>query len=175
VPAEETSGVSVMGPAGLAQSLHANLKVSSQLDEVSFTRANEPVQQLSIKEMDSKTITVPFLTIEAKAEAVLARTTPEWNRREWQGIGMDDQLMREIPLLYAPAPLEPQQAPKRMRFKAVVANGMLMLGAVLAAILAGTLNLKDLPSLKTMELAAVALAVLGALYWLLRWVKRHGA
>jgi membrane protein YqaA with SNARE-associated domain len=113
------------------------------------------------------------LTTEAKAEAVLARAAPEWNRREWQGVKMDDQLMREIPLLIAPVPLEPQQAPKRMRFKAVVANGMLMLGAVLAAILAGALNLKDLPSLKTMALAAVA--VLGVVYWILRRVKQRRA
>lgn len=171
LPAEETTGASVMGPAGLAQSIHANGKVSPPSDEVSFTRANESAPQLNIKEMDSKTATVPFLTIEAKAEAAVARATPEWNRREWQGIGMDDQLMREIPLLFAPVPLEPQQAPKRMRFKAVVANGMLMLGAVLAAILAGALNLKDLPSMKTMALAAVA--VLGTLYWILRRVKQR--
>lgn len=175
VPAEEMTDAREMGPAGLAQSIHANVKVSPGLDEVSFTRAGEPVQQLSLKEMDSKTVLVPFLTAEAKTEAVLARATPEWNRREWQGIGRDDQLLREIPLLFAPVPLEPQQTPVRMRFRTVVGNGMLMLGAVLAAILAGTLNLKDLPSMKTMELAAVALAVLGALYWILRWVKQRRA
>jgi hypothetical protein len=175
VPVEETTGASVMGLAGLAQTLHANLKVSPQSDEVSFTRADEPVQQLSLKEMDSRTVLVPFLTAEAKAEAAVVRAAPEWNRRDWQGVGPNDQLMREIPLLFAPVPLEPQQTPRRMRFRAVMVNGMLMLGAVLAAILVGTLTLKDLPSVKTMELAAVALAVLGALYWMLRRVKQHGA
>jgi hypothetical protein len=175
LPAEKISGSGVMESAGLAQILHANLKVSPRLDEASFTRANEAMPQLSIKEMDAKTVSVPFLTTEAKAEAMVARVAPEWNRREWQGIKQDDQLMREIPLLFAPVPLEPQQTPVRMRFKAVVVNGLLMLGAILAAILVGTLTLKDLPSVKTMELAAVALAVVGALYWMRRWVKQHGA
>lgn len=43
-----------------------------------------------------------------------------------------------------------------IRFKAVVVNGMLMLGAVVAAILVATLNLKDLPSITMKELAALA-------------------
>jgi hypothetical protein len=164
-----------MGAAGIAQTSHVNLKVGPQLDEASFTRANEPELQLSIKEVDSKTVPVQFLKTEATAGMVVATATPEWRRPAWQGIKLDDQLMREIPLLIAPVPLEPQQTPMRMRFKAVVVNGMLMLGAVLAAILVGALNLKDLPGIKMMELAAVAVAVVGALYRILRWVKQHGA
>jgi lysozyme family protein len=79
--------------------------------------------------------------------------------------------MNEIPLLFAPIPVEPQQAPMRMRFKAIMVNGMLMLAAVLAAILVGTLNLKDLSSAESMELAAAVLAILGVLYLIFRWAR----
>jgi len=46
-----------------------------------------------------------------------------------------------------------------------------MLAAVLAAVLVAALNLKDLPSIEMMELAAVVLAVLGALCLLFRWAR----
>lgn len=65
-------------------------------------------------------------------------------------------------------PAEPQQAPIGMRFTAVVVDGALMLGVVLAATLAATLNLKELPGIKEMTLGAAALLVLfGLLYQIL--------
>jgi hypothetical protein len=62
-----------------------------------------------------------------------------------------------------------------MQFKAVVVNGILMLAAVLGAILLGTLNLRDLPSIETMEMAAGALAILGVLYLIFRWTRSRQA
>jgi hypothetical protein len=46
-----------------------------------------------------------------------------------------------------------------------------MLGAVLAAILVGTLNLKSLQGIERMELAAAVLAIPGALYLIFRWAR----
>jgi hypothetical protein len=50
-----------------------------------------------------------------------------------------------------------------------------MLAAVLGAILLGTLNLRDLPSIETMEMAAGALAILGVLYLIFRWTRSRQA
>jgi hypothetical protein len=58
-----------------------------------------------------------------------------------------------------------------MRFNAVLIRGLLMLGAVLAALLVVTPNLNDLPIVELMERAAVVLAVLGVLYLIFRGAR----
>ncbi len=77
--------------------------------------------------------------------------------------------MREIPLLFAPVPAEPQLGSIGVRFKAVVINGMLTLGAILAVILATTLDLKDLNNVRMAIL--IVLAAISTLYLIFRWVR----
>jgi hypothetical protein len=48
---------------------------------------------------------------------------------------------------------------------------MLLVAAVLGAILVGTLNLRNLPSLENIELAAAVLVLLGVLYLIFRWAR----
>jgi hypothetical protein len=112
------------------------------------------------------------LTPAATGEAVVAKTAIGWHRAEWPGTRVDDQLMEEIPLLIAPSPVAPQPAPMQMRFKAVVVNGVLTLAAVVAAVLVATFSRKDLAGIAMTGLAA--LAVIGALYLILRRARRAG-
>jgi uncharacterized RDD family membrane protein YckC len=100
--------------------------------------------------------------------AAAAKAVQDWYHPQRPGIKQDDLLMREIPLLLAPAPMGPQPAPVTVRFKAVMVDGALMFGAVLAATLAATLNLEDMPSLQQTAMGALAaLVILGGLYQVL--------
>jgi hypothetical protein len=179
-PAKNTSRVNVLEPATTAPFLHANLKTGSPLDaprlvEGFATGATNPDRPLRSNQADFETVPVQPLTAEAASGAVAAKAAAEWHRPAWRSIQPDDQLMKEIPLLFAPVPVEPQQSAIPMRLKAVVVNGLLMAGAILAAILVGTLSLKDLPSVSRMELAAAALAIIGALFLIFRRMGRRRA
>lgn len=174
VPAKNTSGAGAIEAADPAQSVPATPQVSSKLEatrsvEGLFPGAINPGRQLSSNQVDFETVQVRPLTAEATLGAVLAKAAPEVYRTQAPGTRPSNQLMKEIPLLFAPVPVEPQPPAPRMGFKAVVVNGMLMLAAVLAAVLVAALNLRDLPSIEMMELAAAVLAVLGVLCLIFRW------
>lgn len=179
-PAKDVSRASVLEPAMTAPFLHANLKIASPSDasrlvEGFTTGATNPDRPLRSNQVDFETVPVQLLTAEAALGVVAAKAAAEWHRPAWRSVQEDDQLMREIPLLFAPVPVEPQQSSIPMRFKAVVVNGMLTAGAILAAVLMGTLSLKDLLSIERMEMAAAALATIGALFLIFRWVRRRRA
>lgn len=180
LPAKDASGAGVMEPTGPAQSIHANLQASSRLDatrlvEGLYTGMVDSGKQLRSNQVDFETVPIQFLAAEATAGAVLAQAAAERNRLEWPRTQLDDPLMKQIPLLFAPIPVEPQQGPMRVRFKAVVVNGILTSGAVLATLLLATLDLKDLSGIETMELAAGGLALVGALLLILRCVRPRRA
>jgi hypothetical protein len=169
LPTEHTSGSDASKPAVTAQLIHASpihtdLKV---LDGGLNTRTIAPEQPLSIYGADPRTLAHQFPT----AEAMTAKAGMEWAQTERSGIGLDDQLMREIPLLFAPVPLEPHEPSIRVGFKAVVVNGMLMAGAILAVILVNSLDLKDLDSIWTSALTVLVITI--ALYLILRRVRSH--
>jgi hypothetical protein len=173
---KKISGAGAIEAADPAQPTRANQQVSSRLDatrmvEGLFAGGVDSGRQIRSNQVDFETVQVQSLAAEVKLGAVFAKTSPEVYRLQGPGIRPDDKLMEEIPLLFAPVPVEPQQTPLRMRFKAVVVNGVLMLGAVLVAILVATLNLKDLPSIEMMELAAAVPFALGALYLIFRWAR----
>lgn len=171
----ESAGLAKSGLTGLSPEVVAASMARSLSDEGIGTRAITSERQLNLYGVDSQTVPIQPSATETAAAAVIAKATQEWRHPEWPGIRQADKLMKEIPLLIAPVPVEPQLAPERMRFKTVVISGMLMLGAVLAAILVTTLNLKDLPMIQMMKLAAAALAIIGTLYLILRWARPHRA
>jgi uncharacterized RDD family membrane protein YckC len=153
---------------GSAKLIHADLKVNPWLEQGVNTAAMEPERQSSIDRIVLESLPVQFLTAETAAAAVVARTAPEWPHSDWQGLKLEDQRMREIPLLIVPPAVQLQPALLRVRFKAVVVDGTLTLGAVLAATLVATLKLEDLPGMKAMALdVAAAAVILGALYQIL--------
>ena len=176
VPVKNIAGASLIEAADPAQLTHAGPQASSRLDatrpvEGLLTAAIEPGRQVRSNQVDFETVPVQSLAAELTAGTVAAKAALEAHRPYWPGIQSGDPLAREIPLLFAPVPAEPQPAPLPIRFRAVVANGVTMLGAVLAAILVGTLNLKSLQGIERMELAAAVLAIPGALYLIFRWAR----
>jgi len=176
LPAKNASNAGIIELADPAQSVRANPQVSSRLDatrmvEGLFAGGVDSGRQIRSNQVDFETVPARPLTAEAMQGAVLAKVAPEVRLSQGPGIQPGDRLMKEIPLLFAPLPVEAQQAPLRMRFKAVVVNGILMLGAVLLAILVATLSLKDLPGVEMMELAAAVLAILGVLCLIFRWAR----
>jgi hypothetical protein len=176
VPVKNIAGASLIEAADPAQLTHAGPQASSRLDatrpvEGLLTAAIEPGRQVRSNQVDFETVPVQSLAAELTAGTVAAKAALEAHRPYWPGIQSGDPLAREIPLLFAPVPPEPQPAPLPIRFRAVVANGVTMLGAVLAAILVGTLNLKSLQGIERMELAAAVLAIPGALYLIFRWAR----
>jgi hypothetical protein len=200
LPAEEASGANAMEAGERAQpaqvslggSLGANiggnlevdpgvsLKLSSRLDGGFLAGAIASERQSSVYGADFETVpvqpstTVPFQL--STAGTAFAKAAPGWRQAEWPGIQSGDQLMKEIPLLIAQVPAEPQRAPVSLRLAAVVVEGALMLGAVLMATLAVTLNGTGLPEIKEIALgAAAALFILGVLCQMLfrRWTRRR--
>jgi uncharacterized RDD family membrane protein YckC len=155
--------------AAFAKFIHGDLKANPWLEQAVNTAAMEPERQSSgIDRTVMESLPAQFLMAEAAAAAVVARTAPEWPHPGWPGLNLEDQRMREIPLLIAPPAVKLQPALLRVRFKAVVVDGALTLGAVLAATLAATLNLEGLPGMKAMALGVAAAAVLfAALYQIL--------
>ena len=176
LPARITSGPGILQPADRAQSIPADPQVSSRLEatrmvEGPYAGAIDSGQPIRSNQVGFETVQVQSLATETTLGAVFAKAVPEVYRPQGPGIQLDDKLMDEIPLLFAPVPVEPQPPSPRMRFKAVVVNGMLMLAVVLVAVLVAALNLKDLPSIEMMELAAVVLAILGVLCLIFRWAR----
>lgn len=182
VPQEETPSAARIAPAQqtqpvqAAQAAPANAKISTWLDGVLDPAANAPVRQLSSYEVDSRNLRVPSWTADAISGAVTgavagtvaARAALDWRRPDWQGVNGGDELARAIPLLVGQVPIAPQPASMGLRLAAVVVDGGLTLGAVIAATLAVTLNLKDMPGIKEMAVGAAAVLVaLGILYQLL--------
>lgn len=169
LPKDHASGSDVSKPAVAAQLIHASLIHADLkvLDRGLNTGEIAPGQPLNIFGADPRTFTHQLPT----AEAVTAKAALESHQPERSGMGLDNQLMREIPLLFAPVPLEPQEASIGVGFKAVVTNGMLMLGAVLAVILLTKLDLENRHSVWTAVLTV--LIAIGALYLILRGVRRH--
>lgn len=174
VPAKNASGaIEAPDPA---QSIRANPQVSSRLEAIRLAEGHvadaiDPGRQLSSNQADFETVPVRPLTTDTALGAVLAKAAPEVHRPQGSSVQPGDRLMSEIPLLFAPVPVEPQQVFPRMRFKAVLVNGMLMLAAVLLAVLVATLSLNDVPGIEMMELAAVVLAILGVLCLIFRWAR----
>lgn len=171
LPAEHASGATASESAASAQLIrgsliHADLRA---LDGGLGAGAIVPGQALSNYGVDSRTLPLQLLTAAATAETVTAKAAQGWHRPERSDLRLDDQLMREIPLLFAPVPAEPQLGSLGVRFKAVVINGMLTLGAILAVILATTLDLKDLNNVRMAIL--IVLAAISTLYLIFRWVR----
>lgn len=181
VPREETPSAARVEPVVPAQqtqptqAAQASAKVSAWSDGGFDPGATAPARQLSGYEMDSRNLRVQPWAADAVSGAatgatgtLAAKAAPEWHRANWPGIQADDDLAKRIPLLIGQLPVELQPAPARMRFTAVLVDGALTLGAVVAATLAVTLNLKGMPGTKELALgAAVVLVVLGALYQVL--------
>jgi hypothetical protein len=171
-PARITSGPGIIEPADRAQSIPANPQVSARLEatrmvEGPYAGAIDSGQQTRSNQVGFETVQVQSLAAGAALGAVLAKGPPEVYRLQGTGIRRGDELMEEIPLLFAPVHAEPQPPASRMRFKGVVVNGLLMLGAVLVA----TLSLNDLPGIEMMEVAAAVLAILGVLCLIFRWAR----
>lgn len=185
VPREEAPSAARIEPAAPAQTTQpvqavqaapASAKVSAWSDGGLDLGATAPTRQLNSYDVDSRNVRVQSWTTEAVSGAVTgavagtvaAKAALDWRRPDWQGVKVDDQLARSLPLLVGQVPVEPQPAPMRLRFAAVVVDGGLTLGAVVAATLAVTLNLRELPGIKEMAVGAAAvLVVLGILYQLL--------
>jgi len=173
LPTEHASGSDVSKPAvptqlNHASLIHADLKA---LDGGLNTGEIAPGQPLNIFGGDPGTLTHQLPAAKATAEAVTAKAALESHQPGRSGMGLDNRLMKEIPLLFAPVPLEPQQESIGMGFKAVVMNGMLMSGAVLAVILLTTVDLEDLHIARAAVLTV--LTAIGVLYLILRRVRRH--
>ena len=170
LPAEYLSGTAVRESSLPAQLIHTNLIHAGlkALDEGLSPGATTPGQPLSIYDVNSRTLPLQHLTSPETAEAVAAKASLEWNQSERSETKLDDQLMREIPLLFAQLPVEPLEGSTGVPLKVVVLNGMLMLGAVLAVILVTTLDLKNLLGIQMAVLAAV-----GTIYLILRWARLH--
>jgi len=176
VPVKNISAPGMIGASGSAQLTHPSLNPTSRLDATRlsdglFAGAIDPGRPMRTNQADFETVPVQILSAEAAAGAVAAHTVLGGYRPEGPRFQQGDQLMNEIPLLFAPVPVEPQQSSIQMRFNAVLIRGLLMLGAVLAALLVVTPNLNDLPIVELMERAAVVLAVLGVLYLIFRGAR----
>jgi uncharacterized RDD family membrane protein YckC len=154
--------------AASARIIHADLKTSPWLEQGLNTAAIEPQRLSSVGSAAFEALPLQSLSAEVAAGAVLARPAPAWPSTNWPELKLEDQRMRELPLLIAPpvAPLQP--ALLRVRFKAVLVDGALTLAVVLAASLVATLHLEDIPSFEAIALSAMATAaILAALYQIL--------
>jgi uncharacterized RDD family membrane protein YckC len=160
-------------PAQPAESIHANLKVSPWSDEGPDIGAAVPARQLNPYQVDAGIVrgqpwtaaTTAGALAGVVAGAVVEKAAPDWRRPDGAGAKLDDQLMKEIPLLFGQVPVEPQPAPMRLRFVAVVLDGALILGAIAVSVLVATLGLKDLPGFEEMAVGAASLLIiLGVLY-----------
>ena len=166
-----------------AQPIHANLiefpreivatrKVRPRRVEGPYAAIAESGTQLSIFEVDPGAISIEPAASGAMDEAA----APAWTGPEWSGIQLDAQPPREFldespmeSLREAPPCANEAQdvrlAPLSLRLMAAVVDGALIMGAVLAAALVAAGNVKELASLREIEVgAALALLVVDALY-----------
>ena len=143
--------------------LVATRKVRPRLAEGPYGEAGEPGAQLSIFEVDPGTIsTQPEWAETASETAVPVSTGPEWS-----GIRLEEQLPEEPPYEVATAVETPalQPAPMNLRLMAAIVDGALISGALLAAAIIAAKNVRDLPSLREIELVgAAAFLAIGLLY-----------
>jgi uncharacterized RDD family membrane protein YckC len=193
-PGQEGPGGEAIEAVEPAQPIHANLiefpreivatrKVRPRLAEGSHAAIEG---QLSIFEVDPGSISMG----PAAAGAVDMASAPAWTGAEWSGIELDAQPQREF-LEQAPvrSSTEPARqtdqaldeapnvelAPMNLRLMAAMVNGALMMSAFLVAALVAAVNVKDLPPVREVEIgAAVALAVIAALYHALFYAFAKG-
>ncbi|MGP8176023.1 MAG: RDD family protein [Terracidiphilus sp.] len=161
-----------------AQPIHAKLiefprelvatrKIRPRLAEGPYGAAGESNGQLSIFEVDPRSIS----TQPEAADAVNVAAAPAWQCAEWSGIQLGDQptgqpLEETAPeAATAPAAAALQLAPAGLRTMAAVVDGALIMGSFLVAALVAAASVKELPTIKEIELgSAAALMVLGVLY-----------
>lgn len=168
LPAAETPGAKHVEAGQSAHPTHVNL-LAGNLPDV--PRPNGEIFPGAIELGIHRQIPEAVLAQLATAEAVVAKAAPDWQSPEWSGIRQDDQLMKEIPLLVGTLPVEVQAAPIALRLTAVVVDGALAAGAVLATVLVVTLSQKALPGIKEIGFGVAAAAVvLGAAYQILSLV-----
>jgi uncharacterized RDD family membrane protein YckC len=163
--------------------IHANLiefpreivatrKVRPRRAEGPYAALAEHGTQLSIFEVDPGAISIEPAASDVMDEA----SAPAWTGPEWSGIKLDAQPPREFlnespqEYLREPQPREAEAqnvrlAPLSLRLMALMVDGALIMGAVLAALVVAAANMKVLPSFRAMELgAAAAMLVVSALY-----------
>ena len=160
-----------------AQPIHANLiefprelvatrKVRPRRAAGQGAAVNEAGMQLSIFEVDPATISVqPAAAAEAAVAATSAWPAPQWSAIELEALPQQQLEEDEIAAAtQAPAAPDLQSAPFNLRLMAHVVDGSLIVLALLAAVLA-SVNPRDLPGLREVELgAAAAFVVAAALY-----------
>jgi len=167
-------------PIQAVQAAAASAKVSAWLEAGLNSGSAAPARQFNGHEVNSRDLRVQTwatdtvsaavtgTAAETLAGAVATKAALDWRRPDWQGVNGGDELARQIPLLVGQVPIAPQPAPMHLRLGAVLVDGGLTLGAVVAATLAVTLNLKEMPGIKEMAVGAAAVLVaLGILYQLL--------
>jgi uncharacterized RDD family membrane protein YckC len=165
LPGIETPGAKHVEAGQIAHPTHASLMVDNQPE---VPRSNGGLFPGAIELGVHRQIPETVLAQLATAETVAAKSAPDWQSSVWSGIRQDDQLMREIPLLVGALPVEVQAAPIALRLTAVMVDGALAAGAVLATLLVVTLSQKALPGIKEIGLGVAAAAVvLGAAYQIL--------
>jgi len=161
-----------------AQPIHANLiefprelvatrRIRPRLAEGPYGAAGESNEQLSIFEVDRWSIS----TQPEAADAMNETAAPAWQGAEWSDIELGDQptgqpleeTAPEAAMARAAAALQP--APAGLRAMAAVVDGALIMGAFLVTALVAAASVKELPTIKEIELgSAAALLVLCGLY-----------
>jgi uncharacterized RDD family membrane protein YckC len=180
-PAPESLSAENIEMVEPAQPIHANLiefprelvatrKVRPHLAEGPYAVTAEPGGQLSIFEVDPGSISIEPAAAGNLSEAVV----PVWPVPEWSGIQLDEQPVEElleVPETRARAAQALELASASRRLMATVVDGSLVAGAFLGAAMVAASNVKELPALRVLELAAaVSLVGIGALYSVLFYV-----
>jgi uncharacterized RDD family membrane protein YckC len=176
----EAQGFEVVEPA---QPIHANLiefprelvatrKVRPRRAEGQYAASMEELGQLSIFEVDPRSVSTEPEAAGAAAEA----GTATWVGPDWSGIELDEEPQEEMAI---PAPAaaamereEPdvagaalQLASMNRRALAAMVDFSLIASAFVAAAFLAAVNVRTVPSIKAMETgSAVALALTGAFY-----------
>jgi len=185
--AQDGSGSEIIETVEPVNAIHANLIEFPR--EIVATRKVRPRRaegpyaasggQLSIFEVDPLSISIePTAAGAFDGASASALTAPEWS-----GIELDAQPRREFPERAIGESLKRQQpradqasdqarylklAPLNRRLMAAVVNSSLIAGAFLATAFVTAANVKELPPLREIEIAAaLGLVVIGALYFAL--------
>ena len=186
----EAEGFEIVEPA---QPIHANLiafprelvatrKVRPRREEGPHAASMEALGQLSIFEVDPRSVSTEPEAASAPAQA----GTASWIGPVWSGIELDEEPQEEM-ATPAPAPVvaERQQsdaanatlqlASLNRRALAAVVDFSLIAGAFVAAAMLAAINLKTLPSIRSMEVgSAVALVMTGVFYLALFFILAKG-
>ena len=193
-PAHDGPGGGAIVPVEPAQPIHANLIEFPR--EIVATRKVRPRLlegllgtsggQLSIFEVDPGSISTEPLM--AGTAGVASAAT--WTGPEWSGIELDAQPRQEFLERAAEKTLDSREnrvneavdgarnldlAPMNLRLMAAIVNGSLVMAAAVAAILLTAANARSVLSLRDAEVgAAVAIAVIAALYHALFYAFSRG-